>query len=83
MGAIRAILEAGLEIPGDIAVVGCGNVHYDDLLRVPLTSLDQDASGLGEGVARLALSIIKKKNGTPPRSVLLPASLVVRASTQR
>jgi LacI family transcriptional regulator len=83
MGAIRAILEAGLEIPGDIAVVGCGNVHYDDLLRVPLSSLDQDASGLGESVARLALSIIKKKNGTPPRSILLPASLVVRASTQR
>jgi LacI family transcriptional regulator len=83
MGAFRAILEAGVDVPKDIAVVGCGNVHYDDLLRVPLTSLDQDAAGLGESVARLALSIIKKKNGSSPASVLLPARLVVRASTQR
>jgi LacI family transcriptional regulator len=83
MGAFRAILEAGLDVPKDIAVVGCGNVHYDDLLRVPLTSLDQDAAGLGESVARLALNIIKKKNDSPPVSVLLPTRLVVRASTQR
>jgi len=83
MGAFRAIREAGLDVPKDIAVVGCGNVHYDDLLRVPLTSLDQDAAGLGESVARLALNIIKKKNGSPPVSVLLPTRLVVRASTQR
>lgn len=82
MGAIRAILEVGLDIPKDIAVIGCGNVHYDDLLRIPLTSLDQDAAGLGESVARLALSIIKKKEA-PPKSVLLPARLVVRGSTQR
>jgi LacI family transcriptional regulator len=83
MGAIRAILEAGLSIPEDIAIVGCGNVHYDDLLRVPLSSVDQDAAGLGESAARLALRIIKSKNGTPVKKVLLPATLVVRASTRR
>jgi len=27
--AMRAIFEAGLRIPGDIAVVGCGNAHYE------------------------------------------------------
>ena len=48
MGAMRAILEAGLKIPQDIAVVGCGNLHYDDFLLVPLTSIDQDSSGIGE-----------------------------------
>jgi len=83
MGAFRAIFEAGLHVPKDIAVIGCGNVHYDDLLRVPLSSLDQDAAGLGESVARLALNIIKKKNGSRPMSILLPARLVVRTSTQR
>jgi hypothetical protein len=40
MGSMRAILEAGLKIPEDIAVVGCGNLFYADLLRVPLTSID-------------------------------------------
>jgi LacI family transcriptional regulator len=83
MGAMRAVLEAGLRIPEDIAIIGCGNVHYDDLLRVPLSSVDQDADGLGESAAKLALRIIKGKNGGPVKDVLLPAKLVVRASSQR
>jgi len=83
MGAMRAILEAGLQIPKDVAVVGCGNVHYDDLLRVPLTSIDQDSYGLGAGAAKLALSIIKPNSKTTPKTVLLPTRLVIRASSQR
>jgi LacI family transcriptional regulator len=83
MGAMRAILEAGLQIPADVAVVGCGNVNYADFLRVPLTSIDQDSNTLGTSAAKLALSIIKRKNETPPKNVLLPAKLVIRASSQR
>lgn len=41
IGAIHAILDAGLRVPEDIAVIGSGNLHYDDELRVPLSSIDQ------------------------------------------
>jgi LacI family transcriptional regulator len=83
MGAMRAILEAGLRIPGDVAVVGCGNVHYADFLRVPLTSVDQDSKSLGTSAAKLALSLIKRKTKVAPKNLLLSANLVVRASSQR
>jgi LacI family transcriptional regulator len=83
MGALRAILDAGLQIPKDVAVVGCGNVHYDDLLRVPLTSIDQDSNGLGISAAKLALSILKRESKAAPKAVLMPSKLVVRASSQR
>lgn len=83
LGAIRAIFEAGLRIPEDIAIIACGNAHYNDLLRVPLTSIDQNAAGLGENVAKLALNILKRKPGAAPKSILLPARIVVRKSTQR
>jgi LacI family transcriptional regulator len=83
MGALRAILDAGLLIPKDIAVVGCGNMHYDDLLKVPLTSIDHDSNGLGTSAAKLALSIIKQKSKSTPKNVLLESKLVVRASSQR
>ena len=43
LGAMKAILDAGLRIPEDIAIIGCGNVMYSDCLRVPLTT---DRSGL-------------------------------------
>jgi LacI family transcriptional regulator len=83
MGAMRAIFEAGLKIPEDVAVVGCGNLHYDDLLLVPLTSIDQDSRGLGESAAKLALNIIKRKTQASPKAILLRSTLVVRASTRR
>lgn len=82
MGAMKAILEAGLRIPEDIAVVGCGNVRYSDFLRVPLTSVDQDCAGLGEGAARLALQLLKKPS-TRPRTLLLQPKLIVRESSMR
>jgi len=83
MGAMRAIVEAGLRIPADIAIVGCGNVHYDDLLIVPLTSIDQDSHTLGVSAAKLAISIIKRKPDASPKSLIMPAKLVVRASSRR
>src|SRR5438128_6011374 len=30
IGAMKAIFEAGLNVPDDISVVGAGNVHYSD-----------------------------------------------------
>ncbi|MGH9672749.1 MAG: LacI family DNA-binding transcriptional regulator, partial [Bryobacteraceae bacterium] len=47
-GAIKAVLESGLRVPEDIAIVGAGNVHYSDLLRVPLSTVDQSSTLIGE-----------------------------------
>ena len=83
LGAMRAILHAGLRIPEDIAVVGCGNVLYSDFLRVPLTSVDQGCRMIGEQAAALAMSLIDAQEPVPPKSILVEPSLVVRASTMR
>ena len=79
---MRAIIEAGLKIPEDVAVVGCGNLPYSSYLRVPLTSVDQGSYRLGEEAARLALANIHAKKALRPKSVLLTPKLVVRQSTQ-
>jgi LacI family transcriptional regulator len=82
MGALREILDSGLRVPEDVAVIGCGNVYYAHLLRVPLSSVDQDSTGIGESAAKLALSLVEAK-GAPvrPQSVLLQPKVVARAST--
>ena len=80
---MNAILEAGLRIPEDIAVIGCGNVHYDASLRVPLSSVDQQSGVMGERAGKLALSLIGSKGSTRPKSIILEPKLVARASTQR
>jgi LacI family transcriptional regulator len=83
LGAMRAILDAGLRIPDDVAVVGCGNVLYSDFLRVPLTSIDQDSSAIGSLAAELALSLVGAKDPVRPRTELVNPRLVIRASTLR
>ena len=47
-GAMKAILEAGIAIPDEIKVIGVGNVHYSDLLRVPLSTIDQSSAAIGQ-----------------------------------
>jgi LacI family transcriptional regulator len=83
MGAMKAILESGLRVPEDIAVVGCGNVNYAELLRIPLSSVDQNSAAIGERAARLALSLIAAKTRPRPRRVLLKPTLVVRDSSRK
>ena len=81
-GAVKAVLEAGLRIPQDIALVGVGNVHYSDQLRVPLSTVDQSSAHVGRNAAELLLRLIEKRaRGT--RSILLPPRLIVRDSSLR
>jgi len=80
VGAVRAALDAGLGIPDDIAVVGYDNLKYSSFLQIPLTSVDQSTSQLGEAAAQLALDLVAKKIETP-REILLAPTLVVREST--
>jgi LacI family transcriptional regulator len=83
LGAMRAILDAGLKIPEDIAILGCGNVKYSDCLRVPLTTIDQNCEAMGEHAARLALSLLESEVPPQPQAILVEPSLVVRDSTRR
>jgi LacI family transcriptional regulator len=82
VGAIKAILEAGLEVPYDIEVVGAGNVHYSDILRVPLSTIDLNSSLMGERAARMLLRTLESKEPLPPEHVLIPFQLVARESSK-
>jgi LacI family transcriptional regulator len=81
IGAIAATIAAGLRVPEDIAIIGCGNMPYNDYLRVPLSSIDHGTAELGRIAGELAIDLSSTPE-QPPKSVLVPPKLVVRASTQ-
>lgn len=83
IGAMKAILEAGIKIPEDIAIVGCANVHYASYLRVPLSSVDQQSVAIGQRAAQLAISVLDSKGVNRPKTILLEPKLIVRDSTRR
>lgn len=83
MGAMNHVLDRGLRVPEDIAIIGCGNLHYDDSLRVSLSSIDQQSRRIGEEAARITLAILNSKVSPRSETVVLKPELVVRRSTRR
>ena len=83
IGAMKAITEAGLEIPRDIAVVGAGNVHYSDVLAIPLSTVDQGTTQIGKQAAQLLMDQIDAKGKPRVKRVLMVPKLVMRQSTDR
>lgn len=81
VGAMQAILENGLAIPGDIALVGAGNMRYSDMLRVPLTTIDLNCSAIGEQAAACLFELMDAGNAVRPQRCLMPLRMVVRESS--
>lgn len=81
IGAMQAMSEAGLKIGKDIAVVGSGNIHYGDMLSVPLTTVSWSRSEMGQAAARLLIQSIEANNGDAAnQKILLSPTLIVRES---
>jgi LacI family transcriptional regulator len=81
IGAMKAIWEAGLRVPEDIAVVGAGNVVHGDVLRVPLTTVSWSKEELGRRAAELLLDQIGPHPDGPFQRIVLPPEVIVRASS--
>lgn len=82
MGALRALAELGLTVPGDVSVVGYDDIQMAAYLSVPLTTLHAPAREMGRRAATLLAHQIDSPIGSPPERVVLDAELVVRSSTR-
>jgi LacI family transcriptional regulator len=64
-------------------VIGCGNLHYDGSLRVPLSTVDQHSQKIGEHAGNILLRLIESKIRPGSTSIILDPALLVRASTKK
>jgi LacI family transcriptional regulator len=83
IGAMKVAHQKGISIPNEMAFVGCGNLHYDDDLRVPLSSVDQGSQEIGEQTAELLLKILNSPPTVLTEQMITKPRLVVRASSIR
>jgi LacI family transcriptional regulator len=81
IGAMKAIWEAGLRVPDDIAVVGVGDIALGDLLRVPLTTVGWSRTDQGRHAAELMLNSLDEDNDAEPQRIIIPPRLIVRESS--
>ncbi len=77
IGATRALAEAGIDIPRDVALVGFDDIPAASLAHPPLTTVQQDYRLAG---GTLVDSLLRLIDGAEVASETLPAHLVVRKS---
>jgi DNA-binding LacI/PurR family transcriptional regulator len=81
IGAIRALKDAGLSVPGDVSVVG-----FDDILSAAyatpsLTTVRQPLLEMGKRGAEVLLERIANREQEYPAEIVMAPELVVREST--
>ena len=79
LGAFRALHEAGVRIPEEVAVVGFDDMPWATSLNPPLTAMSQPSQEIGSSAADLLLDRIARPDRAI-RHLILETKLVVRAS---
>ncbi|HXW01558.1 MAG TPA: LacI family DNA-binding transcriptional regulator [Anaerolineae bacterium] len=80
IGSLRAIREAGLSVPDDVAVMGFDDIPIAKLVYPPLTTVAQHQEQLGR---RAAAMLMERLSGAAPetgRCEEMPFQLVIRES---
>jgi LacI family transcriptional regulator len=78
-GALRALREAGLSVPDDVAVLGFDDLPTSALSDPPLTTVRQPIRRVGAQAVEILIDILA--NGPePPRRITLSTELVIRSS---
>ena len=80
LGALRALREADLRVPEDVALASYDDIPFAARTDPPLTTVRQPIQRAGAVAAETLFEIIEDTR-TSPRRILLPTELVIRAST--
>ena len=77
IGAMRAIQDAGLRVPADVAVVGFDDMPLAAYVTPALTTVQQNSQMAADGLVKRIIGLIE---GEPVESTLMEPKLVVRDS---
>jgi len=79
LGFEDGLLDNGVRVPDDIAIVGLDDIELAARVRVPLTTIRQPTTHIGSMAVDYLMALLH--GGTPPVRQLLEPELVVRRSS--
>ena len=68
IGAMRAVRDMGLHVPGDVSVVGFDDIDLAQHVDPPLTTVHQPIRRKGEEAVRLLLAVIQNRGAGEGRA---------------
>ncbi len=73
----------GLDVPGDLSVIGFDDIPEAAYRNPALTTIRQPLREMGRLAARMLIEHLEGKEGEPLTRIELPTNLVIRATTAR
>ncbi|MGH3411835.1 MAG: LacI family DNA-binding transcriptional regulator [Marmoricola sp.] len=80
LGVLRRLAQRGIDVPGELSLVGFDNIFGSDLCTPALTTLAEHTQDAGSRAVETLLQLGQRRAGQVPAWVL-PTQLVVRSST--
>ena len=82
VGGISAIYKAGLQVPGDISLVGFSNIPLSEHLHPSLTTIDAYPYRVGKLAAETMINVLNHKK-QDSRKIILEPQLIERNTCQK
>jgi DNA-binding LacI/PurR family transcriptional regulator len=83
IGALNALKEKGLMIPGDIALIGWDDFDAAPHLQKPLTVVEQPAYAMGSIAAEQLMKMRSNEPVDPSLHIVLKSTLIIRESSEK
>lgn len=83
IGVLEALREAGVNVPGEMSVIGFDSTDECTLVTPPLTSIRVPLEEIGAEGVDLLVSILEDSGIEQDRSLVLPTQLEERGSVRR
>ncbi|MDL4774430.1 MULTISPECIES: LacI family DNA-binding transcriptional regulator [Thermomonosporaceae] len=83
LGVLRVLLQSGVQVPGDVAVIGYDDIEFSAAAAVPLSSVRQPTYQLGRIATELLLEECDDPEGHAHQQVMFQPELVIRESSRR
>jgi LacI family transcriptional regulator len=83
LGVLQEMTRRRRSVPGDLAIVGYDDIDFAAAAAVPLTSVRQPRSQLGQAATELLIEEVETPDAHQHRQVVFEPELVVRESTSR
>jgi LacI family transcriptional regulator len=81
VGLLQGLAALGVDVPGEVSVVGFDNTLPAELVTPGLTTVAQPVTLLGETAGRQVISLVKGQATSRELTSVLPVQLTVRQST--
>jgi len=81
LGVLQEMTRRGLDVPGDLAIVGYDDIDFAAAAAVPLTSIRQPRAQLGRAAAELLIDEVTSPDTHQHRQVVFEPELVERQSS--